>query len=412
MSVFSKFLAASISEGSTSAIVRDCKSLFILEEERGLYDFALSHVNRYGQLPSVDTLNAKGFRVPTATESPSYYLDSLRQRYIYNTINDRHPRLRSALQGRDGDAAISVLREMIDISQAASSYEGVTSLAAEAMLLVDHVTQRRYTSGLVGVPSGWPTLDNATLGFMGGDLIVLAGRPSLGKSWLLMESAFQAWQAGKSILFVTMEMSTMQICQRWVGRHIGINPNYIQSGKLSTWFHEDIRDYAQAVSTMPRCHFVAGNVQKTVGGVEAAISQYLPDIVYVDAAYLLSPTAIRGGGVAKWEIISRVLGELKSVAIRYDRPIFLTVQFSRNVKSKQASEPDLGDIAGSDSIPQDASVVLGIQRGTPPFEDTQRKVSIMKNRSGMDGVFHTNLRFTPPDMSEVLFEDVRTDWDA
>ena len=109
----------------------------------------------------------------------------------------------------------------------------------------------------------------------------------------------------------------------------------------------------------------------------------------------------RGGYVSKWEAISEVVRELKSLAINRDIPIVASVQFNRNQKNKGNKELDLGDIAGSDSIPQDASIVLGIQKGNAPFEEVTRVVEVMKNREGMTPKMATAFTFAPVDFSEI-----------
>lgn len=413
MSVFTNFISAAIEQGSSYAVLRDCKAPYVLEEEQELFESVRRHAQRYGELPSAEALHTAGFRLPTSNETVEYYLDRLKQRYVYNVINDRHPALREALRSRDTDDAMDVLREMIELGNLARQTDAVTSLTAEASLVAQEMMEMKYHVGLVGVTFGWPTLDEYTLGAQGGDVIVLAGRPSMGKSWMLIESAFKAWQSGKSILFVSMEMAKKQIVRRWMGRHVGINPNYIRRGQVNSWAEEYLTTYSQTIASMPRCNLIAGDMEKNMDGIEAAVAEYMPDMIYIDAAYLLTPSGYHNRGIAKWEAISKVIGQTKQIAIRYDRPVFETVQFNRNVKNNATKEPDLSDIGGSDSIPQDASIVLGARMGLPPFERTRRRISVMKNREGEVGEFHTDFSFSPPNMGEVDPDEgteVETSW--
>ena len=96
-----------------------------------------------------------------------------------------------------------------------------------------------------------------------------------------------------------------------------------------------------------------------------------------------------------------VVGQLKQLALRYSIPVIITVQFNRNQKGSSTSAPDLGDIAGADSIPQDASIVIGLQKAPAPYELVRRLARMMKSREGdnVDIVF--NYRFEPVDFSEV-----------
>ena len=413
MSLFTKLVASCIDSGSASALMRDFKELYLLEEERPLYTMVRVHWQRHGRLPSIETVTAAGHALDTFREPPLYYNDRLRARYAYNVINERHPAFREALSSRNMETAVESLRDMLTTVGGAINQESATTLVSEVAGVIEEYESRRFRSGLAGVTLGWPTMNELTLGAMGGDVIVLAGRPSMGKSWLLFESAYQAWRAGHSIAIVSMEMSKRQVVRRWMGRHLGINPNFIRSGQVSGWTEEMLRGYADVASALPRVSLISGEMEKQITAIEDAIKEHMPDIIYVDAAYLLTPSGQNKGSISKWESIAKVIGELKKMSIRYHRPIVITVQFNRNQKTNSNKEPDLGDIAGSDSIPQDASIVAGVRMGLPPFEAIRRRIIVMKNREGAVGEFTTDFLFTPPSMVEVVNDQDSsgvTDW--
>ena len=161
---------------------------------------------------------------------------------------------------------------------------------------------------------------------------------------------------------------------------------------------------------MPGVYVVSGDMEKHVEGLESFVAETSPDIVLVDAAYLLTTEAKRKGGIAKWEQIGEVIGTLKKIGIRHDRPVVITVQFNRNVKNNEPTrEMQLGDIAGSDAIPQDASIVMGVRRGQPPFDMVRRQVTVMKNREGAVGSFEVKFSFTPPCMEEIVVDTTSID---
>jgi replicative DNA helicase len=401
MSLYSKLVAASIASGSVSSLMVDFKEAYLLEDERPLFEFVRAHQQRYGHLPSSRTVANAGFNLGNFEESPLYYNDRLRQRFAYNVINERHPAFREALEARNMPVAVERLREMLVEVGTTTGEDTATTLVSEVVNVLDEFDRRKLRSGLAGITFGWPTLDELTLGAMGGDVIVIAGRPSMGKSWLLFESAFQAWRAGNSIAIISMEMGKVQVVRRWMGRHLGINPNFIRSGQVSAWTEEMLRGYADTASAMPRVSLISGDMEKQIDGIEATIREHLPDIIYIDAAYLLTPSGQSKGYISKWEMISKVIGQLKKLAVKYNRPIFITVQFNRNQRNDSQKEPDLGDISGSDSIPQDASIICGVRLGLPPFESIRRRLLVMKNREGEGGEFTTDFRFTPPSMVEI-----------
>ena len=401
MSLFLKLVAAASEQGSTASILRDVKPTFLLESELPTYEFVVRHIRTHGTVPTAQTIVAAGLPTADAVEPVSYYAERIRQRFIYNVINERHPQLVDAMRDRNTDDAIATIRDILQEVGQAGSREMYSTLVAEVQGVVEEFDARRLQGGIAGVSTGWPSLDEMTQGMMGGDVIVIAGRPSMGKSWMLNEIGYKAWRSGKSVAAVSMEMGKRQFVRRWMGRHLGINPNFIRSGQLSQWTERSLRNYAEDVLSLPSLFVVSGDMEKHVEGLESFVAETSPDLILVDAAYLLTVEGRRKGGIAKWEMIGEVIGALKKMAIRHDRPVVITVQFNRNQKSSSSKSLDLGDIAGSDSIPQDASIVIGVRRGQPPFETVRRKIEVMKNREGSIGDFETKFSFTPPNMEEI-----------
>ena len=197
-----------------------------------------------------------------------------------------------------------------------------------------------------------------------------------------------------------------QIARRWLGRSTRINPNFIRSGEIGSHPEQRMMQAIDSESDRSPVHLLSGDMKKDCGAIEEMVLEFTPSCVYVDAAYLLSPSGRKMGYISRWESISEVIRELKQIAIRYDIPVVASVQFNRNQKNKSKKSFDLGDIAGSDSIPQDASIVLGVRDGASPNESTQRIIEVMKNREGESPRFATAFTFTPVDLSEVpLVED-------
>jgi replicative DNA helicase len=383
------------------------------EDELPVFQFVRRYFDRYGEMPPVDVVTQEGFSLPRPrrSASPDYWLDTLKRRHGYTCVDSLHPDLVRAMHAQDTTEILSVLRRMVADASLAVGSENYSTVQLEVNNIREDYLWARANPGLRGIPSGWPTFDLATMGLMGGDVIVLAGRPSMGKSYLLMEMANSAHLDGKSSAVISMEMSKEQLTRRWIGRRSGFNPNAIRAGELSTYSHERLLAVMHEFEADPvPIYLLAGDMKKSVAGIEAMVLEFAPQILFVDAAYLLTPSGQRQGHVSKWESIAEVICELKQLAIRYNIPVVISVQFNRNQKSRAKGELDLGDIAGSDSIPQDASVVLGIRQGPAPYQRTQRIVEIMKNREGDTPRFATAFSFSPVTMHEVpLVEEGGTD---
>lgn len=407
MSVGLKLLRACI-EHTNESIVRKASSEFFLEEERPVLLYVKEHLDTYGALPTADEVTSAGHPLSTLRQSssPDYYYDLLRKRFAYSEVNERHPRLVESMRSRDTDGVIEVLSEMLQEARRAIGTSSFTTISDELVGVASDYLEAKNAPGLRGVPTGWDTLDEATCGLMGGDLVVIAGRPSMGKSWLLMEMAYAASRANNPIAFISMEMGMRQIARRWLGRSTRINPNFIRSGEIGSHPEQRMMQAIDSESDRSPVHLLSGDMKKDCGAIEEMVLEFTPSCVYVDAAYLLSPSGRKMGYISRWESISEVIRELKQIAIRYDIPVVASVQFNRNQKNKSKKSFDLGDIAGSDSIPQDASIVLGVRDGASPNESTQRIIEVMKNREGESPRFATAFTFTPVDLSEVpLVED-------
>ena len=415
MSAGLNFLRSVIESGSSN-LLRRCEANLFLEDELPAFQFVRTYHQTYGVLPTVDILQKEGHPLPTlrrAGGSASYYYTTLRRRYAYSEVNTRHPRLVECMKNRDMDGLSTVLREMLAASHTASGEVHSTTLAEELEGVLDEYRIARRSPGLRGLPTGWSTLDMATNGVMGGDLVVIVGRPSMGKSYLLQEMARAANVAGYTVAVTSMEMTKSQLTRRWLGRESRINPNLIRSGELGTYSHRHLMGVADLLRNSPTpVHLLAGNMKKSVRAIETMVLETNPQALYIDAAYLLSPAGRKQGYVSKWETISEVVGELKVLALEYNIPVVISVQFNRGVRSNSTAlrkSLDMGDIAGSDSIPQDASVVLGIRKGRPPMDRVTRIIEVMKNREGETPVFATSFTFSPVNMEEIPLVDADPD---
>lgn len=415
-----KFLRLAVAEGATAAFRRHADpSLYLTEPEQRARDVVEAHVSAFGGMPGPVALATEGIVFPSNNvpeESLDYYGAQLYRRAGYGGINERFPALQEAMKNMDMDGVLTVLRDMLSVVSSKTGANNYSTLAFEAQRVLSDYRFAKQHPGLRGVTLRWPTLNDVTNGAMGGDLIVVAGRPGMGKSWILLELALAAFRSGRTVAFASMEMALLQIARRWLGGMTGINPNSLRAGEIPYWSEVRLLELIAELSTTAPVHLFRGETEKSVAGLEAMMDEFEPDILYVDAAYLLSPAGRSQGYITRWESISKVVSQLKQLSLRKDRPIVLSVQFNRNAKhakghkqEKDGMPPDLADIAGSDSIPQDASIVLGATYGRSPFKLTRREIHNMKNREGETKNFGINFTFNPVNFDEVELSDSESD---
>jgi replicative DNA helicase len=249
-----------------------------------------------------------------------------------------------------------------------------------------------------GVTYGWEPLDELTQGAMPGTVTTLVARPSMGKSYFLIRMANAAWRAGNSVLFVSMEMPNLQTGRRAIGMLAGLNPDLIRRGRLSQWGENMLHETVASINYGAPFNLVSGSFRKSVADIDLLIGEFQPDVVYIDASYLLQPER-KDSRRARWENMAEVQEGLQKLALKWNRPIIQTVQFNRDAKDK--SKGDLATIGGTDIIGQVSSVVLGLFPGEGVNETIRRTVKILKNRDQALGEFETNYLFNPPNFDWV-----------
>lgn len=404
MGLGSQFIKSIITSGSGNALLDMNESFFTEDEgELPLYAYVRDHLNRYGTLPSTEAVAQAGHTLPfRAGDNVQYYIDQLRVRKQFNGVNSLNMEFIEKMKERKMLDVRNVVQRMMEVIDEGGSPNAYSNMVTEVGgVYEDYMAYRWSGNTLRGITTGWETCDQETLGFQPGDLAVIVGRPGMGKSYKLIESAYQANSTGRSAMIMSMEMTVKQIGMRWLARKSGVNPLAIRKGQVSTWGEGRMREAVQEIQRgQAPIYLEAGDMEKSIDAVEAMFLKHMPDIIYLDSAYLFSPAARHKGFISRWETITSVINDLKKMALRLNRAIVITVQFNRNVKTNGFKELDMGDIGDSDAIPRNASIILGMRKHKPPFQTTRRHIQMMKNRDGGTVDYGMLFEFSP-----VCFEE-------
>ena len=222
--------------------------------------------------------------------------------------------------------------------------------------------------GIVGVPTGLRDLDDRLGGLHQSDLIIIAGRPSMGKTSLATNIAFNAAQKlqdnGKksTIAFFSLEMSSEQLSTRILAEQSRIRSNDIRRGKISDEQFDKFLETSKNISELPLY------IDETPAISIAAMSNrarrikrlFGLDMIIVDYIQLMRGTSFNKDG--RVQEISQITQGLKAIAKELSIPVVALSQLSRQVEQRDDHKPQLSDLRESGSIEQDADVVMFVYR--------------------------------------------------
>ena len=243
-----------------------------------------------------------------------------------------------------------------------------------------------------GVPTGFKDLDNILAGLQRSDLIILAARPSMGKTALSLNLAHSvATKANQPVLVFSLEMSKEQLVDRMLSMESGVDAWNIRTGNLSD---ADFEKIGQAMGTLSEAPiYIDDSPGITVSDMRTKARreqhQRQLGLIVVDYLQLMSGGSRFGGDGNRVQEISEISRGLKAVARELNVPVLALSQLSRSVESRSPQIPQLADLRESGSIEQDADVVAFIYREDYYNPDTDRKnitdIFIKKHRNGPTG---------------------------
>ncbi|MEI8388570.1 MAG: replicative DNA helicase [bacterium] len=289
---------------------------------------------------------------------------------------------------------------------AISQRKNTTNLTAIGELVLDgyNLIEKRYNSRdeLTGVSSGFYDLDNLTAGFQPSDLIIVAARPSMGKTAFCLNIAQEVGIKNKKPVAVfSLEMSKEQLVQRMLCSEAEIDSNRLRTGHMHT---DDWAKLSKAMGEMGDCPiFIDDSPGATVTDIRAkcrrlCMEQKELGLIIIDYLQLME-----GSGPKKFDRvqeISQISRGLKNLARELKTPIIALSQLSRAVEARQNKKPMLSDLRESGSIEQDADIVMFIYREDyydPENLDKKGKADIIiaKQRNGPVGsvelLFHGSI---------------------
>ena len=222
--------------------------------------------------------------------------------------------------------------------------------------------------GIVGIPTGLRDLDDKLGGLHQSDLIIIAGRPSMGKTSLATNIAFNAAQniqeSGKksSVAFFSLEMSSEQLSTRIISEQARISSNDIRRGRISDEQFDQFLETSKNISELPL--FIDETPAISIAAVSNRARRIKRlhglDLIVVDYIQLMKGSLNNKDG--RVQEISQITQGLKAIAKELGVPVLALSQLSRQVEQRDDHKPQLADLRESGSIEQDADVVMFVYR--------------------------------------------------
>lgn len=239
-----------------------------------------------------------------------------------------------------------------------------------------------------GISTGFSKLDNLLGGFQNSDLIILAARPSVGKSALMMDLARHAAVAdGKNVGIFSLEMSNLQIMDRVLAMQVGIGLWDLRMGNLS---EDSFAKLGDAMGILSESNlFIDDTPGLSINEMRTKCRrlkmEHGLDMVVIDYLQLMSGNTKEN----RVQEVSEISRFLKILAKELNIPVIAAAQLSRSIEQRVDKRPVLSDLRESGSIEQDADIVMFLQREEMSNPDTERKgigdLIIAKHRNGPTG---------------------------
>ena len=249
-----------------------------------------------------------------------------------------------------------------------SSFKAINDLLTDAFDEITKLAEQK--SHLAGVPTGFADVDNLFHGWRGGDLVILAARPGVGKTSLALNIATNAAKAGYPVTFFSLEMSASQLVQRILCAEAHISLEKVRGGFLG---ESDWQQLADAITRLSNCElYIDDTPSLSILEARAKARRELRDkdkgLIVVDYLQLMSPPQTRKDGNRAVEV-GEISRGLKVLAKEMDMPVLALSQLSRAVEQRGKSKrPMLSDLRESGSIEQDADIVMFIDRSMDEME--------------------------------------------
>lgn len=365
----------------------------LLRTHNDVWNFIRLYSENNQSLPPADLVREKfrDFEPVAGVGSTKHHLAELQSEYLNDSLKDLLRNAAGEVQGGNSTLALeNLITKTSELKKNTASIRDIDATDIESAVAYFENVQKQSALGQVGIKTNLPGFDNyLPSGIMPGQLGVFLAYPGIGKSWMALYFAVQAWKQGKSPMIISLEMSETEVRNRifaimgdGLWSHRKLSNGEIEIDMLRKW-------HANKVEGRPEFHIISNDSggEVTPSVIRGKIDQYRPDFVVVDYLQLMSPNQKADSETVRMKNLSR---ELKLMSISEEVPIIAISSATPDDVKDLSTPPTLGQTAWSRQIAYDADWVLALGRGT---NSDIIDCVFRKNRNGFMGDFLVQVDF-------------------
>jgi replicative DNA helicase len=365
----------------------------LLRTHNDVWNFIKRYAETNGTVPP-NALVVEKFRdfVPVAgVGTTKHHLEELQADYLNDSLKDIIRNAATDVQGGQGVKALEqLITKTSELKKNTSAIRDVDATDIESAVAYFENVKKQQELGKIGIRTGLPGFDNyLPSGIMPGQLGIFLAYPGIGKSWLALYFAVQAWKQGKTPMIISLEMSETEVRNRvfaimgeGLWSHRKISNGDVEIDMMRKW-HEN------KIAGKPPFHIISNDSggEITPSVIRGKIDQYRPDFVIVDYLQLMSPNQKSDNETVRMKNLSR---ELKLMSISEEVPIIAISSATPDDVTNMSTVPTLGQTAWSRQIAYDADWVLALGRAA---NSDIIECAFRKNRNGFMGDFLIQVDF-------------------
>jgi replicative DNA helicase len=359
----------------------------LLRTHNDVWNFIRLYAENNGTVPPTSLVVEKfrDFQPVQGIGATKHHLEELQTEYLNDSLKDILRSAAGEVQNGQGSVALEeLITKTSQLKKNTSAIRDIDATDIDSAIAYFENVKEQQALGHRGIKTGLPGFDNyLPSGIMPGQLGVFLAYPGIGKSWMALYFAVQAWKQGKTPLIISLEMSETEVRNRaftimgeGLWSHRKLSNGEVELDMMKKW-------HADKIEGRPPFHIISNDSggEVTPSVIRGKLDQYKPDFVVVDYLQLMNPNQKADNETVKMKNLSR---ELKLMAISEEVPIIAISSATPDDVKDLSTVPTLAQTAWSRQIAYDADWVLALGRAS---NSDIIECAFRKNRNGFMGDF-------------------------